>query len=227
MNDHDEYLWSGQGTVAPEIAALEHELRPLAWRPRELSLVDAAPAAEAAPTELIGLRKRPDAARRRGAREWLPLVAGLAAAAVVLVVLASLRGRYESPAPNDDPPAQPTGAPELRDPFSGDAPELPTPSTIVPELKDPFANDLPSAPHRANDLKDPFAATLEQDEQPEQAPPLPPRPRKRTTSPDLKDPFYKDDQSAPRKPGKLYDPFAGKQREPQQSSPDLMDPFRR
>ena len=222
-DDHDESLWSGQGPVSPEIAGIERELRSLAWRPRELPLAEAALLTEAAPP--VELRERFDPARHRRAREWLPLVAGLAAAAVVLAVLAGLRGRNESPAPND-PPAHPSGSPELRDPFSSDAPELPTPSTIAPELVDPFADDPQPAPRHGGELVDPFAAKGTQDEQHEQAPP-PPRPHKPTTSPDLKDPFAKDEQSGPREPATLHDPFAGQQREPQHGSPDLMDPFRR
>jgi hypothetical protein len=217
-DERDDYLWTGVGPVSRELAGIERELRSLAWQPRELSLPEAA--------QPIELRRRADDEGHR-AREWLPLVAGLAAAAVVLALLAGLRGRGDELRGPSDAPAQPSGkpSPELRDPFSGDAPQLPTPSTEPPALVDPFANESQPAQH-SSDLKDPFASD---DEQHEQAPPAP-RPRSRTTkqglNPDLKDPF-KDSPSERREPGKLYDPFSGEQREPQNGSPDLKDPFRR
>lgn len=223
MSDEHDYLWTGEGPVSLEVAGIERELRSLAWRPRELVLPEVA-----APLELRQRRT----SERATTRGWLPFVAGLAAAAAVLVALASLRDRGEAPneAPTPiDSPAQPSGSPspdvpDLKDPFTSEGPDVPTPSADPPKLVDPFANQPQQAPTPpispdSPNLKDPFSAAGDQPKQ---------QPREQQTpSPDLADPWAKTKKSAPKVPGKLYDPFAGEQREPSNSSPDLKDPFSR
>ncbi|MFO7565491.1 MAG: hypothetical protein R6X02_22810 [Enhygromyxa sp.] len=218
-DDHDDYLWTGQGPVALEIASLERELRSLRWQPRELSLSGAD--ASLGPTQEV---PRSGAAVNQ-ARWWPPLIAGLIAAAAVLALLLGLRGSSDSPGEPSptDPTVQPSGSPpagELVDPFGGDTPTPPTPSSAPPQLVDPFSHDpAPPRPSSSPDLTDPFA-----DSQP--APPPAP-PRKRAPTPNLKDPFADSEPSAPREPGKLYDPFTGEQKTTPRDSPDLKDPFRR
>jgi hypothetical protein len=170
--EHDDWLWTGEGPVALELAGIERELRSLAWRPRALVL-------PATPSP-IELRRQSTTERHESSRGWTPLLAGLAAAAAVLALLVWLRDRGEPPAPAD-PAAHPSGSPspDLKDPFGNDAPSVPTP--VVEQPPEP-----PSSP----DLKDPFANAPD---------PTPPAPRRRdpSTSPDLKDPFQGSRDSAP------------------------------
>lgn len=223
-DDHDDYLWTAEGPVSLEIAGLERQLRPLRWTPRELSLLAAAaPSIEPSRTTNVAANDT---------RGWLPLLAGLLAAAAVLLVLSWLRASSEHPSesPSPEPTAQPSGSPpagDLVDPFGPDAPSFPSPSSQPADLVDPFVEHDPKKqpdPRRrpiSPDLKDPFANS------PPAADPAPRR--EHAPSPDdLMDPFADDDApSAPRESGKLHDPFTGEQQTPPQSSPDLKDPFRR
>jgi hypothetical protein len=215
-DDHDEYLWTGQGHVTLEIAELERELRSLRWRSRELSLPDADEAIE--PAKVVKVANE--------THGWSPLIAGLLAAAAVLALLVWLRGSSDSPTEPmpTEPTVQPSGPPagELVDPFGGHAPTLPTPSSDPPKLVDPFSHEpAPSRPATSPDLTDPFYNS------PIAPPPPPPRARKPAPSPDLKDPFGSSKPSKPREPGTLYDPFSGEQKPTPKSSPDLKDPFGR
>jgi hypothetical protein len=176
--EHDDWLWTGEGPVSLEVAGIERELRTLAWQPRALVLPEST-------TE------------RHSSRWWTPLLAGLAAAAAVLALLMWLRDREEPNAPAD-PSVQPSGppSPELVDPFGSDAPSVETPVLEEPELVDPFANEpsspppplpapRPQGPRTSPDLpdlKDPFQNS--RDETPSE-----PRCKSPSSSPDLKDPF--------------------------------------
>jgi hypothetical protein len=228
-NEQDDYLWDAEGAATHDVAALERELRPLAWTPRELAIpIDAA----AIPIRGESPPREPTPAAN-DSRGWAPLIAGLAAAAAVFAVLMWLRGPDEQPASEPDtstqPSVQPTGrptSPDLKDPFANGTPE--SPAEPAPSLKDPFSKaDGEPRPRRrvSPDLKDPFANSASSQ-------PAPPAPTgKRTPSPDLVDPFGGDDgkrRSKPAKPGKLHDPFTGNQADPpKQPSPDLQDPFAR
>jgi hypothetical protein len=231
-DEHDDYLWTGEGAVSLEVAALERELRPLAWKPRELAV----PAvAELHPVT----EPRSAAPAANDSRGWTPIIAALAAAAAVFAVIIWLRGPTDdAPSPNPDGPTtqpvvQPAGrpSPDLKDPFADDspAPSFPSPSGVAPNLKDPFAHDpkRPAQNRPSPDLKDPFAGSA-------QTPSAVPAPHSNGSSQsvDLADPFESGDgrgtQKPPRNPGKLVDPFTGDAaKPPPQTSPDLKDPFKR
>ena len=255
-DEHDDYLWTGEGPVALELARIERELRPLAWRPRELPLPSPAAASGPPPGDAPILvagsptsrrASRPTRARSSAPRpSWVaPLVAGLIAAAAVLAVFVLGRQTSErrDATPEAQPAAPPSGrpSPRLRDPFSGTtpAPTKPVPGPArPPELVDPFAatpTPAPSKPEarpRPRPVVDPFAGAAEGPAQPEPAP-APASgsgPSPRRDDPDLVDPF-KGERDAPSKAdkaGDLVDPFGGKPKPPSApDSGDLADPFKR
>lgn len=227
-DDQDDYLWTGEGGALADVAALERELRTLAWTPRPLALPVAA---KVVPLRRSDRERTPRVAD--DARGWTPILAAVAAAAAVLAVLAWLRS------PNDDavrepdtttiPAIQPTGrpSPDLKDPFANDSKQAPS---VAPNLVDPFGQPDPQpSPRRqaSPDLKDPFYKSTAPAKPPASPAPISDPDR----SADLVDPFgndQRDRQTRQRKPGKLYDPFSGKQADPPpNTSPDLKDPFKR
>ncbi|PRQ09241.1 hypothetical protein [Enhygromyxa salina] len=211
----DEYLWTGEGPPSADVVALEAELGRLSWRPRALKLhADSAAADPAhAAARVVAIE-----APRRSSRRSATWIAGVVAAAAVLMVAVWLR-----------PPTAPSAAPDPVDPTS---------RPISPDLKDPFARqaldqqgglttpitDPPQQPPAAGrevspDLEDPFAGSSST---PNQRVPPDRRNRERRVSPDLKDPFKSGDQ--PRDPPKSrpsHEPPQAKK----QVSPDLKDPF--
>jgi hypothetical protein len=250
-DEQDDYLWTGAGAGSLEVRALERELRPLAWTPRELPL--ASPVGAPPPTPEPWIQAAQTVPARRNPRVsagWSPFVAGLAAAAAVLVAVVWLRGSGgvghdtpgtqlervgdQAPAPGVAPaagPPNPQSGSEWVDPFARD----PRPSTDerrVPTLEDPFSGDSAPSGHAAAPatLVDPFAG----------APPNTEKPAAKRepskSAPNLKDPFSGNgghDTPPPPKPGKpakLVDPFAGGgastgASEPR--APNLKDPFQR
>jgi hypothetical protein len=201
MSEHDEYLWSGEGTAGDvnEVAALERSLASLRWRPRPLVLP-----AEIHAAEIIPLAEVREARVRGRSSWWAAAVAGLVAAAAVFALLLWPRtdSGVSEPVPAIDPAAPPS-SPDLKDPFgSSDPPgftapiteeRTPVAPTHSPDLKDPFAREVdaprpeadPKRPrkHHSPDLKDPFGDTRDEPTPADAEPPTP------GLSPDLKDPF--------------------------------------
>ena len=249
-DDDDEYLWTGAGPGSLELRALERELRPMAWAPRELPLPLPSTAPIGSALSSVSSAHGPNTKLGRSPH-WTPILAGLAAAAAVLLAAVWLRGSsdvgHDGPSVEDEDvvgpataaaaPAREVTSPVLVDPFAR-GPQPATTGPQRPTLVDPFPQDRPPerAQDRQSDLLDPFVGTdpagFPTPSSPSSS--TPPSSGDRKPSPDLEDPFG-NQQTPPspappqaHKPAKLVDPFSGAgpstgTRDTQ--GPDLKDPF--